>query len=116
MSSLADRQCSSCRAGAPSLSDREAEGLLRELDRAWRIGKDRRLEREFAFPDFASALSFTNRIGALAEEEGHHPDIQLAWGRVALSLWTHSSGGLSEADFILAAKIDRLVDSRARGS
>ena len=110
MSSLADRQCTSCKAGTPKLGAAEAHALLRELDPHWRIENDR-LEREFKFPDFASALAFANRIGSLAEEEHHHPDIHLAWGQVGLSLWTHTCMGLSENDFILAAKIDRLASA-----
>jgi 4a-hydroxytetrahydrobiopterin dehydratase len=72
------------------------------------VVSDHHLERRFAFKDFRQALAFTNRVGALAEEEGHHPDIYLAWGKVDLKIWTHTIDGLTESDFILAAKIDRL--------
>ena len=69
------------------------------------------LEREFTFPDFNNALAFTNRVGALAESEGHHPDIYLAWGKVGIKIWTHKIDGLTESDFVLAAKIDRLRET-----
>ena len=75
---------------------------------AWETVDASRLEKHFKFPDFRSALAFVNRIGEIAEAEGHHPDIVLGWGKVAVTLWTHAAGGLTENDFILAAKIDRL--------
>ena len=74
----------------------------------WRIENDHHLARDYAFPDFAAALAFTNRIGALAEEADHHPDIHLAWGRVGVTLWTHTANGLTEKDFALADKIEQL--------
>jgi 4a-hydroxytetrahydrobiopterin dehydratase len=69
---------------------------------------EHQLHREFNFPDFKQALEFVNRVGALAEEQGHHPDILLAWGKAEITLWTHKIDGLTESDFIMAAKIDRL--------
>ena len=74
-------------------------------------GRGHHLEREFKFPDFNNALDFTNRVGALAESEGHHPDIYLAWGKVGIKIWTHKIDGLTESDFVLAAKIDRLRET-----
>lgn len=74
----------------------------------WRVVEDHHLERDYAFPDFASALAFTNAIGALAEEANHHPDIFLGWGKVRVTLWTHRTNGLTEKDFVLADKIERL--------
>lgn len=70
--------------------------------------KDERLSRNFRFPDFQSALDFVNRVGAVAEAQGHHPDIHLGWGRADIETWTHDAGGITEADFTLAAKIDAL--------
>lgn len=84
------------------------ERYRRQLREGWRVVADQKLEREFSFPDFRQALAFTNQVGELAEQEGHHPDVFLAWGLVRLTLWTHSSGGLTESDFILAAKVDAL--------
>jgi 4a-hydroxytetrahydrobiopterin dehydratase len=75
----------------------------------WRVVDGHHLEREYTFPDFASALAFTNRVGALAEEANHHPDIYLAWGKVRLTLWTHTANGLTEKDFALAGKIEGLM-------
>jgi len=74
----------------------------------WELVETRHIQKTFAFDDWASALSFVNLVGELADAEGHHPDLHLAWGRVAIEIWTHKIGGLSESDFILAAKIDAL--------
>jgi len=72
----------------------------------WQVVEDHHLARSFAFPDFQTALQFVNRVGAVAEREGHHPDLHLSWGRVDVTIWTHKIGGLTESDFVLAAKID----------
>lgn len=106
-SALADEKCVPCRGGVPALKGEELASLLRELGNGWRVVDEHHLEKEFPFPDFAQALAFTNRVGALAEEEGHHPDIYLAWGKVRITIWTHKAGGLTRSDFVLAAKIDR---------
>ena len=105
-SSLAGEKCVPCRGGVPPLAGEELAALARELGNGWRVVDEHHLEKEFAFPDFAEALAFTNRVGALAEEEGHHPDIYLAWGKVRITIWTHKIDGLSRSDFVLAAKID----------
>ena len=76
---------------------------------AWGVIEDHHLEREFSFPDFATALAFVNRVGALAEEMDHHPDIHLSWGKVVVSVWTHSAGGLTDKDFALARGADGLL-------
>ena len=107
MDSLAERRCVPCRGGVPPLPADEVHRLLSELD-GWQSHEDWRIDKRFTFPDFKSALAFTNQVGELAEEEGHHPDIHLAWGSVGVELWTHKIDGLTESDFILAAKIDRL--------
>jgi len=103
---LADRRCVPCRRGTPPL---DAAAVARLLPRVpgWAAPEGRRLEREFRFRDFAAALAFVNRVGALAEAEDHHPDIRLSWGKVGVVLWTHAAGGLTENDFILAAKIGK---------
>ena len=81
--------------------------LLRQVD-GWRIEQEYHLTNDFAFPDFVQALACTNRIGEIAESQGHHPDIYLSWGKVRVAVWTHKISGLTESDFILAAKIDAL--------
>ncbi len=83
--------------------------LARELDGGWQVVEERQLEKEYRFKDFREALAFTNKIGELAEAQGHHPDIYLAWGKVKLTIWTHKVNGLTESDFVLAAKADRLM-------
>ena len=108
MSSLATEKCVPCKGGVPPLKGKELEPLERELGGGWRVVEEHHLEKTFPFPDFAGALAFTNRVGALAEEEGHHPDIHLAWGKVRITVWTHKVDGLTRSDFVLAAKIDRL--------
>ncbi|PYV62364.1 MAG: 4a-hydroxytetrahydrobiopterin dehydratase [Acidobacteria bacterium] len=75
----------------------------------WQVVNEHHLTRQFKFPDFKQALAFVNRVGELAEEQGHHPDILLAWGKAEITLWTHKIDGLTESDFIMAAKIDRLI-------
>ncbi len=106
MPSLADRTCVPCRHGDPPLASDRATDLLREIP-DWSIVAGRTLHREFRFPDFARALAFVNEVGALAEAANHHPDVRLSWGKVSLDLSTHDVGGLSENDFVLAARIDR---------
>ena len=107
MSNLANRQCVPCLGGVPPLTDESARALLSQLD-GWEIEQGGHLVRGFSFPNFKTALAFVNAVGALAEAQGHHPDMHLAWGRVRIELWTHKIDGLTESDFILAAKIDRL--------
>ena len=105
---LSEQTCIPCRGGVPPLQGEKLEALLRQLDDDWRVVDDHHLTKTFDFPDFARALHFTNRVGALAEEQGHHPDLTLAWGKVGVTIWTHKIDGLTESDFVLAAKIDRL--------
>ena len=104
---LADKKCVPCRGGVPPLPAKEVERLRRMVP-LWTVVKGHHLHREFKFPDFKEALDFVNRVGMLAEEQGHHPDILLAWGKAEITLWTHKIDGLTESDFIMAAKIDRL--------
>ena len=109
MSELADKTCTPCRGGVPPLAGDELDRLARQLAGGWRVVDGHHLEKEYRFPDFRQALEFTNRIGELAEEVNHHPNIFLTWGRVRVELWTHKIDGLNEADFIWAAKADRLA-------
>ena len=108
-SSLANEKCVPCHGGVPALHGEELKQIVRELGAGWSVSGEHHLEKEFTFPDFAQALAFTNRIGAIAEEEGHHPDLHLRWGAVRVELWTHAVNGLTRSDFVLAAKIDRAL-------
>jgi 4a-hydroxytetrahydrobiopterin dehydratase len=105
MAELAAKSCVPCRGGTPALRGHEIETLQRETP-AWEVVDGHHLKRALTFPDFASALAFVNKVGEVAEREEHHPDIYLTWGRVEISIWTHKIDGLTESDFILAAKID----------
>lgn len=107
---LADKNCVPCRGGIPPLKGRELEVLQQNLP-FWAVVNEHHLRREFRFADFKQALAFVNRVGEIAEQEGHHPDIFLAWGRVEITVWTHKIDGLTESDFILAAKIDRISEA-----
>ena len=107
MSELASKTCVPCRGGVPPLGGEELASLLKQVD-GWSVVEEHHITKTFKFPDFRKAFDFTNRVGELAEEQGHHPDIYLAWGKVGITAWTHKINGLTESDFILAAKIDRL--------
>ncbi|NIM18836.1 MAG: 4a-hydroxytetrahydrobiopterin dehydratase [Candidatus Latescibacteria bacterium] len=108
MSNLTEKKCVPCRGGVPPLQGDELESLHEELGKGWKIVDEHHLEKEYPFENFRQALDFTSKVGELAEEEGHHPDIYLAWGKVKLLIWTHKIDGLTESDFILAAKADTL--------
>ena len=106
--SLANRDCVPCRGGIPPLKGDALAALVEHLDGGWSVVDEHHLEREYGFKDFRQALDFTNQVGELAETVGHHPDIFLTWGKVKLTIWTHKIDGLSESDFIFAAKADAL--------
>ena len=108
MSQLCDLKCQPCRGGVPPLKGDELEALHRQLD-AWDVIEAHHLAKTYSFPDFAEALAFVNRIGAVAEEQGHHPWMSLTWGKVTVEIHTHKIDGLTKSDFILAAKIDKVV-------
>ena len=107
MSELASRQCVPCRGGVPPLTGDEIAKLSPQLQ-GWDVINEHHLSKSYKFSNFAEAQSFVNRVGELAEEQGHHPDICFGWGRAEISIWTHKIDGLTESDFILAAKIDQL--------
>lgn len=109
--SLADKSCVPCQGGVPPLSPSEIEPLAKELSGAWSVVENHHLEANFTFPDFAAAIAAANTLGVIAEEQWHHPDLSVAWGRLGVTLWTHKIDGLSEADFVLAAKFDRALRS-----
>ena len=102
---LAEKTCVPCRGGVPPLTTAEIEPLSAQV-KNWKVVNNHHIEKDFKFADFKTALDFTNKVGTIAEEQGHHPDIYLAWGKVQVKVWTHKIDGLTESDFILAAKID----------
>jgi 4a-hydroxytetrahydrobiopterin dehydratase len=107
---LAAKSCVPCRGGVPPLQEDDARRLLAGAP-GWELRQNAaRLERRFEFRDFVAAMKFVNRVAEVAEQEGHHPDIAIHWNRVDLTLWTHKIGGLHENDFILAAKVNRLLE------
>ncbi|MBS0647983.1 MAG: 4a-hydroxytetrahydrobiopterin dehydratase [Verrucomicrobia bacterium] len=105
---LSKQKCVPCSKGTPPLKGTPLKSFMSQLQPCWKIIDEHHLEKEYTFKDFKEALAFTNKVGALAEQEGHHPDIILSWGKVKIILWTHKIDGLSENDFILAAKCDAL--------
>jgi 4a-hydroxytetrahydrobiopterin dehydratase len=108
VSELASKTCVPCRGGVPPLKGAGLEALLKQLE-GWDGVQEHHITKTFTFPDFRSALDFVNKVGAIAEEQGHHPDICLTWGKAEIKIWTHKIDGLTESDFILAAKIDQLA-------
>ena len=113
MTDSATKTCVPCRGGVPPIKGAELENLGGQLP-SWQIVNEHHIARASGFPDFRQALAFVDKVGALAEEQGHHPDIFLAWGKVEITIWTHKIDGLTESDFILAAKIDRLYPQSVR--
>ncbi len=109
MTTLAEKECVPCKGGTPALKGGALKEMARKLGGGWRVVQDHQLEKEYKFKDFREALNFTNKVGELAESQGHHPDIYLSWGKVKVTLWTHKVDGLTESDFVLAAKVDRLT-------
>ncbi len=107
MSTLAQGTCKPCREDVPPLTAEELQKLHAQLD-GWDVVEAHHLSKTYTFPNFVTALGFVDRVGGLAEQQGHHPDIHLAWGKVAIDTWTHKINGLTESDFVLAAKIDTL--------
>lgn len=105
---LSEKKCKECEGGVPPLREEEILNLITHLEETWEVVNGHHLEREWSFPDFITALEFTNKVGNICEEEGHHADIELSWGRVKILIWTHKIDGLTESDFILAAKLDKI--------
>ncbi|MFZ0565426.1 MAG: 4a-hydroxytetrahydrobiopterin dehydratase [Chlamydiales bacterium] len=108
MANLSTKKCIPCKKGTPPLEGEVVTELSNMLGKEWKVVNEHHIEKEFRFKDFAEALVFINKVGALAEEEQHHPDVHLSWGKARIVLWTHKINGLSENDFILAAKIDQI--------
>ncbi len=105
MSKLAARSCVPCKGGVPPLNTEQISPLLAELD-GWEVVDTHHLEKQYKCKNFVEALALVNRIGAIAEEQNHHPDVFLAWGKVGVKIWTHKINGLTESDFVFAAKCD----------
>ena len=110
MSELAQENCIPCRGGVPPLKGEELDALQEKLGNDWQIINEHHLEKEYIFADFRQALDFTVKVGEVAENQGHHPDISFGWGYAKIKIMTHAIDGLSENDFILAAKIDQLIN------
>ncbi len=106
---LASRECVPCRGGVPPLEAAEIQDLLAQLGNDWQAIDDHHLQKEFKLKNFAEALAFTNQVGAIAEAQNHHPDIYLAWGKVGITIWTHKIDGLTESDFVFAAKCEKVA-------
>jgi 4a-hydroxytetrahydrobiopterin dehydratase len=111
---LAQKHCVPCKGGVPPLKGAELQKLAAQIP-DWKVVDEHHITKAFIFPDFKTALAFVNRAGAVAEAEGHHPDLLLAWGRVDVKTYTHKIDGLTESDFILAAKIDQEFSGSKRG-
>jgi 4a-hydroxytetrahydrobiopterin dehydratase len=107
MTDLASKTCVPCRGNVPPLAGKDLDALASQVSE-WKVVDGHHISREFKFPDFVQALAFVNKVGAIAEEQGHHPDILLSWGKASVTTWTHKINGLTESDFILAAKIDKI--------
>ena len=105
---LAEKECIPCKGGVSPLKGDSLNKLAVELGNGWKVVNEHHLDKEFKFKDFKETLDFTNRVGQLAEEQNHHPDIYLAWGKVRITIWTHKIDGLTESDFVMAAKIQKL--------
>jgi 4a-hydroxytetrahydrobiopterin dehydratase len=120
MNELAQRTCVPCRGGVPPLDDAQIAPLLAQLDDGWHVverddakrGSVKLLARTYTFENFAQAMAAAVRIGAMAEEQQHHPDLHVAWARLAVEIWTHKIGGLTESDFVFAAKCDALTPAQ----
>lgn len=105
---LAEKNCVPCKGGTPPLKGKELQDLHEQLQGGWRLEGEHHLEKEFTFGDFAQALAFTNKVGEIAEEQDHHPDIYLSYGKAKVLIWSHKLDGLTESDFVFAAKVEAL--------
>ena len=104
---LADQRCIPCRGGVPPMEESRAKELLRQLDDGWQLNSEGHLERVYRVRNFAQAMALANKVADIAEDEGHHPDLSIAWGKCKVEIWTHKIRGLTESDFYFAAKADR---------
>jgi 4a-hydroxytetrahydrobiopterin dehydratase len=113
---LTAKECVPCKGGVPPLKGDPLKALHARLGKHWQLVNEHHLEKEYRFRDFREALGFTNRVGELAERQNHHPDIYLAWGKVKITIWTHKIDGLTESDFVFAAKTDQQLEGMARAA
>lgn len=113
MTDLASKECVPCRGGVAPLRGEAIGELLAQLGHGWRVEGEHHLEKDYKFRDFKEALAFTNKVGALAEDVGHHPDVLVSWGRARVTVWTHKIDGLTESDFVFAAKTEKLAAAPA---
>ncbi|MCC6980257.1 MAG: 4a-hydroxytetrahydrobiopterin dehydratase [Candidatus Melainabacteria bacterium] len=104
--SLSKKKCIPCSGGTPTLSESERNDLLKQVS-GWQVEDEKKIVKSFSFKDFNEPMKLANKIWEIAESEGHHPDLLVAWGKLKVEIWTHAAGGLTESDFILAAKIDQ---------
>jgi 4a-hydroxytetrahydrobiopterin dehydratase len=112
---LADQRCVPCRGGVLPMDKARANELLRELNEGWRLNGEGHLEREYRVRNFRDAMDLANKVADVAEQEGHHPDLRIAWGKCAVEIWTHKIKGLTESDFYFAAKADRAFGTLGNG-
>jgi 4a-hydroxytetrahydrobiopterin dehydratase len=115
MMGLADQKCVPCRGGIPPMDETRAKELLGQLDDGWRLNAEGHLEREYRVKNFAEAMALANKVADVAEQEGHHPDLYVAWGKCKVEIWTHKIKGLTESDFYFAAKSDRAFGALSTG-
>lgn len=106
---LSDKKCVACEGGTPPLTSEKVKEYVAELGGGWEILDEKKIKKDFKFKDFKEAMVFVNKVAEIAESEGHHPDVHIFYNKVIIELWTHAVGGLSENDFIVAAKIDKLI-------
>lgn len=112
---LADKSCTPCHGGVPALTSAEYEPMLAELD-GWKVENDKKLIKSLKFDNFKESMNLATKIAEIAEKEGHHPDLLVKWGELRIELWTHKIDGLTESDFVLAAKIDRCTKLAAKSA
>ncbi|MFB6203944.1 MAG: 4a-hydroxytetrahydrobiopterin dehydratase [Candidatus Nanohaloarchaea archaeon] len=105
---LASQTCTACSGGVDPIKGDEIDEKMEQLDGDWEVINEHHLKRDFEFEDFQEALDFVNKVGGIAEEEGHHPNIEFTWGKATIKLYTHKIDGLYDNDFIMAAKIDQM--------
>jgi 4a-hydroxytetrahydrobiopterin dehydratase len=108
---LAAQDCIPCKGGVPPLKGKALQDLSAKLGHGWKVVDEHHLEKQFTFKDFKQALDFTNQVGSIAEAQGHHPDIHLAWGKAGITVWTHKIDGLTESDFVFAAKVQSIPNA-----
>lgn len=106
---LSDKKCVACEGGVPPLNEKEIQEYLGQIKAGWKVLDDKKITKDFKLKDFNEAMEFVNKVASIAEEEGHHPDMHIFYNKIKIELWTHAINGLSENDFILAAKIDKIT-------